>query len=100
MTLPVNPRAVVYLQTRDKLIKPVELDRLDTLINYADEARYNVIGAVVAEETPFENEPEAWWTTRRNLREGRYDVLVLWDPAQATPITLTRDDLTPEQDTP
>lgn len=89
-----SSKALLYLRYQGPEMTEADLTRLLSMQSYAHVCGYEVTAIrTVLDPWDAEAEPGAWVNARRDLREGRFDVIVLWHEDLDLPDVTTRRDL-------
>lgn len=87
--------ALVYLSTSTPVITGHDLGRLVRMHAYAKGNHYTVSEVrIVCDSHDAATEPAEWIASCQDLRNGRFDVIVLWHADLDVPDDLTRKDIT------
>ena len=86
--------ALILFRTEHDYFTADDLDRLDALRKGAVDAGYT-IQAVWPLKKHTNEDRAAFYQSRKDLKRGHFDVVVLWHEDLGEPDTLTREDLPP-----
>lgn len=83
--------AMIYLRMDQSVMTEGDLERLDLLRRFAEDAGYEITEVwPVAADFESPKDVMQWANARLDLAEGRFDVIVHWHEKEGVPYTLGR----------